>query len=530
MGQKATETKAAGGISFLGLYLQNLTANLLGIIIIIALNLCTPLEFFETTRMLILTQGGWKLFLVFIPLLLLLLGYAQYRVQVPMRELALLIHQGSPLPEGLAQKGKQRLLNLPFLIILINLGAYVIMPALVVIAFYLFRDASLKTCLFLFARAFMIGLVTAFLAFFLIEDHARKALIPFFFPEGRLARTEGTIRVSILRRIRLLNGAGTINPMIILLATLAFVLWETQGGAVPARELVREILIFCLVLCAIFIVIAFRLNVLVGRSILSPIGEMLGVVDRVKVGDFSQRIAVTSNDELGILGDAGNDMIQGLADRERIREAFGKYVTPEIRDQILAGRIPVDGERREATLLFSDLRAFTSYVEENTPEEVIRSMREYFTAMQGAIRKHRGLVLQYVGDEIEAVFGVPIQDRSHADHALLAALEMRKSLTELNEARVAQGKTPFRHGIGIYTGTVLAGNTGSEDRLSYTLIGNTVNLASRIQGLTKDLHWDILVSRETVEKLGRSFLLQEESSRTIKGYSVPVTVHKLLDQ
>ena len=529
MKQGSKKAEAAGGISFRGLYLRNLSANLLGIFVIMVLNLCTPLEFFKATRVFILNQGGWKIFPLLIPFLLLLVGCVQYRIQGPLRNLAAMLPKGSAMPEDIAQKGRQRLLNLPFIIILVNLGAYIIIPALTVIAFYLFRDASLKTCLFLFIRAFMIGLVTAFLSFFLIEDHARKTLIPFFFPEGRLAQVDGTIRVSILRRIRLLNGAGTVNPMVILLATLAFIAWEAQGGSAAAAEMVRGIFIFSLVLCGIFIVIALRLNLLVGNSILSPIEDMLGVVDRVRVGDFTQRIGVTTNDELGVLGDAGNDMIQGLADRERIRETFGKYVTPEIRDQILAGRIPVDGERREATLLFSDLRAFTSYVEETSPEEVIRSMREYFTAMQGAIRKHRGLVLQYVGDEIEAVFGVPIQDSNHAEHALCAAIDMRKSLENLNGERVRQGKIPFRHGIGIYTGTVLAGNTGSDDRLSYTLIGNTVNLASRIQGMTKDLQWDILVSKETVEKLSRPFPLHEESARMIQGYSMPVTVYRLME-
>ncbi len=528
MEQAHKKAEAAEGISLQGLYIRNLNANLLGILIVMALNLCTPLEFFKTTREFILTQGGWKVFLFLIPFLLLLVGCTQSRVQRPIRNLAELIKGGDTIPPNVAWKGKQRLLNLPFLIILVNLAGYIIVPFLFVTILYLHLDASLRTCLFLIVRAFMIGLVAAFLSFFLIEDHARKTLIPFFFPEGRLAQVDGTLRISILRRIRLLNGAGTVNPMVILLTTLAFILWETRGSAATASGLMGEIFLFSLILCGIFIVIAFRLNVLVGHSILRPVEAMLGVMERVREGDLTQRIPVSSNDELGILGDAGNDMIRGLAERERIKETFGKYVTPEIRDRILAGRIPVNGERREATLLFSDLRAFTSYVEENDPEEVILSMREYFTAMQRAIRKHQGLVLQYVGDEIEAVFNVPIQDRNHAENALRASIEMRESLEELNGKRATQGKPPFRHGIGIYTGTVLAGNTGSEDRLSYALIGNTVNLASRIQELTKDLQWDILASKETVEKIGRTFTLQEESPRTIKGYSMPVTVYKVL--
>ena len=295
------------------------------------------------------------------------------------------------------------------------------------------------------------------------------------------------------------------------------------------EDLVRDIFLFALILCVIFVTVALRLNSLVQKSIQYPIGEMLRIVEKVKSGDFTQRIRVLSNDEIGVLGDAGNAMIAGLAERERIRDTFGKYVTPEIRDEILAGRIPLDGERRLATLLFSDLRGFTRYVEENVPEEVIKSMGAYFTAMQKAIRMHQGLVLQYVGDEIEAVFGVPLGYADHADKAFLAALEMRKRLEELNSRRKKEGKAPFRQGIGIHTGIVLAGNTGSQDRLSYALIGDTVNLASRIEQLTKAFGCDILVGEETVKRLGLSFQMKAETPQKVKGYSRPLTVYRVLD-
>lgn len=179
--------------------------------------------------------------------------------------------------------------------------------------------------------------------------------------------------------------------------------------------------------------------------------------------------------------------------------------------------------------MFSDLRSFTPYVEGNDPEEVLWSMREYFTAMQNAIRQNQGLVLQYVGDEIEAVFGVPSQDDSHAEDALRAAIDMRKGLEILNAKREREGKEPFKHGIGIHTGTVLAGNTGSEDRLSYTLMGATVNLTSRIQDLTKELQCDILVSAETVGNLKQGFPMRREPPRPVKGFSLPVTVYKVLN-
>ena len=131
-----------------------------------------------------------------------------------------------------------------------------------------------------------------------------------------------------------------------------------------------------------------------------------------------------------------------------------------------------------------------------------------------------------VGDEIEAVFGVPIEQPGHADKAVKAAMEMRRLLDELNRQRAGQGKPPLEHGIG--TGQVLAGITGSENRQSYTLIGNTVNLASRIEQLTKKVGWDILVSEETVAGLANAFPLKEEKPQPVKGYSRPVKVYRLL--
>ncbi|MFC1825087.1 adenylate/guanylate cyclase domain-containing protein, partial [Thermodesulfobacteriota bacterium] len=427
------------------------------------------------------------------------------------------------------EKAKRRLLNLPFIIMGVNLSIWVMMASLLTALFLFFTEAPLKTHFFILFRGFMIGLIAASLSFFSIEDYSRKTLIPLFFPKGKLAVLQGTVRVPILRRIRILYTSGTFVPMIILVGTLLFVMWDAASPAVSIRELSREILVFTILLCFIFLIIALRLNFLVGKSILNPIEEMLDVVDKVRIGDFTQRVQVLSNDEIGVLGDTGNEMIAGLADRENIRESFGKYVTPEIRDLILAGRIPLDGEKAEATLLFTDLRGFTSYVEETPSEDVIRSMRAYFTAMQTVIRSNKGLVLQYVGDEVEAVFGIPIKDDDQADRALRAALEMRKRLDELNRARGEDGKPPFRHGVGIHTGVVLAGNTGSEDRPSYALIGDTVNLASRIQELTKHFKCDILVSESTVKQLKGSFSLIKQPPQPIKGHSKPITVYQLIE-
>jgi len=167
-------------------------------------------------------------------------------------------------------------------------------------------------------------------------------------------------------------------------------------------------------------------------------------------------------------------------------------------------------------------------VESNPPEEVMRSMRTYFTRMQQAIRLHRGLVIQFAGDEIEAVFGVPVYFENHADAAVSAALDMRKALEALNRERTAEGKADFAHGIGVHSGSVLAGNSGSEEQSAYCLIGNTVNVAARIQGLIRNVGCDILISGETVEQLGVSPKMEQQPPRRVKGYSKPITVYRIL--
>ncbi len=291
---------------------------------------------------------------------------------------------------------------------------------------------------------------------------------------------------------------------------------------------IRSAKAYILVITLIIIVIGTLLSVIFGIYFSRPIRKLQESAKALGAGDFDQRVQIKRNDEIGDLASAFNKMAEGLSEREKIRETFGKYVSPEIRDEILSGRIPFDGERRMATVLFSDLRDFTPYVEGHSPEEVIKGLRSYFTAMQKAISLNNGLVLQYVGDEIETVFAVPIWYEDHAQKAIMAALDMRVSLQELNRIRTAEGFTPFRHGIGIHTGEVLAGNTGSEDRLSYTLIGNTVNLTSRIEGLTKKFKCDILASEETVKRLTGSFNLKKEPPQMVKGYSKPITIYQVI--
>jgi adenylate cyclase len=272
---------------------------------------------------------------------------------------------------------------------------------------------------------------------------------------------------------------------------------------------------------------AAGLSFFVARSVAGPLRDLEAAMAEVGKGRLDTRCPVVTNDEIGRVTEGFNRMVQGLVEREFLKETFGRYVSREIRDEILAGRITLEGQAQEVTIVFTDLRDFTPWVEASAPRDVVRDLNAYFTEMEGAIRLHGGLVVQFIGDEIEAVFGAPVPLPGHAVMAVRAALEMRRRLDAWNAGRRAAGAQPLRHGIGIHTGTVLAGNIGSAERHAYALVGDPVNLASRIQALTKDVGTDILVSGTTRRQLDDAFPLVALPAARVKGKSAEVEVYRL---
>jgi class 3 adenylate cyclase/CHASE2 domain-containing sensor protein len=211
-----------------------------------------------------------------------------------------------------------------------------------------------------------------------------------------------------------------------------------------------------------------------------------------------------------------------------VRDIFGRYVSREVRDKILSGRIPLDGEVREVTMLFADLRNFTPMVEATPPKEVVKIMNRYFVEMAAAIREQKGLVLQYIGDEIEAVFGAPVPLPNHSRRAVKAALGMRSRLKSVNRRLVRQGYAPLRHGIGIHTGEVLAANIGGGDRVSYSLVGDTVNLASRLQSLNKQFGTDIIISARTLAGIDKEIEVKQLPPTPLKGKTKKIDIFAVI--
>ncbi|MGD8716583.1 MAG: 7TM diverse intracellular signaling domain-containing protein [Desulfobacterales bacterium] len=233
--------------------------------------------------------------------------------------------------------------------------------------------------------------------------------------------------------------------------------------------------------------------------------------------------------EVVILSFALGERIRRLRhERDSIRMTFGKYVSDKVCDEILSGRIPLDGESKEVTVLISDLRGYTPLVESTPPKQLVKITNTYLEAMANTIEKHKGLILQYVGDSIQAVFGAPLPVENHPELALKAALDMRKQLDRVNEKLKSEGFEGLRHGIGIHSGKVTAANIGSPDRLSYSLSGLTVNLASRIQNLNKKFGTDILVSATTMSQIGNELEVEKLGPTEIKGLKEPLEIYRVI--
>ncbi|MBL7203802.1 MAG: adenylate/guanylate cyclase domain-containing protein [Desulfobacteraceae bacterium] len=372
------------------------------------------------------------------------------------------------------------------------------------------------------------GFSTSLFIYFATESIWRKQ-IPLFFPEGDLSEVKGAFKLSVKARLLVVFLMISLIPLTLLgVSAYCKALALQTAGPALGGQIISGLLIQILFITAIGVVLSVTLSLVVSKSVSAPLEEMETAMKEVAKGNLDVRIRVVTNDEIGAVGEGFGRMIKGLKESEAIKESFGKYISQEIRDEILSGSIPLDGEMTRATMLFSDLRDFTPFVESTHPKQVVSIMNQYFSEMAEAIKRNNGLILQYVGDEIEAVFGAPVPYDDHPDMAASAALDMKRRLVHLNERLKAQGVAPFRHGIGIHTGAVLAGIIGSKERSSYALVGDTVNLASRIQGLTKEFACDIILSQTTHDLMAGAYQMEQLRAVKVKGKSEETMVYKLL--
>ncbi|MCJ8313527.1 MAG: HAMP domain-containing protein [Saccharospirillaceae bacterium] len=237
---------------------------------------------------------------------------------------------------------------------------------------------------------------------------------------------------------------------------------------------------------------------LIARTITKPIIQLKQGAKKIEQGQYDFNIDIPQQDELGNLAQQFNAMAKGLAERGQVRSLLGKVVSPAIAEQLINNGVELGGETRQVTILFSDIRNFTSMCEAQSAEDIILTLNKLLTVFSHVIDSHQGVIDKYIGDAVMALFGAPIEDDQQAQHAVLAALALYEKLADINQELVNEGIPKIGLGIGINTDAVVAGNMGSSNRLNYTVIGDGVNLSARLEGLTKFYKVPILVSKQTV--------------------------------
>jgi adenylate cyclase len=254
----------------------------------------------------------------------------------------------------------------------------------------------------------------------------------------------------------------------------------------------------------------------VSSSMTKPLSSLGDFARRIGSGDLTTRTAIGGRDVSGQLSATLNDMANGLQERDRVKEIFGRYIATQVSDKILKGDVNLGGEVRRVTILFSYIRNFTGMSEAMAPQQVVAFLNDYFSEMVDAVFEHGGVLDKFIGDGLMAVFG-SMDDIDHEKSAVRAALRMKALLAKINGVRQVSGLPDIAIGIGIHTDDVIVGNIGSRKRLEYTVVGDGVNTSSRLQTLNKEFGTTILISETTYEAVGADFECRPMPDAPLRG-------------
>lgn len=294
-----------------------------------------------------------------------------------------------------------------------------------------------------------------------------------------------------------------------------------------AFEAAKRVEYRAMLLAGIILCISFFAGYLYSGTITWPIKQLVVASHKIAEGDFHINLKPRGQDEVAHLSLAFNEMAKGLEERDRVKETFNKFHNKEIAEKLLSGEVKLGGERREATIFFSDVRGFTGMSESMEPEQVVEMLNEYMTRMVSIIRAHNGIVDKYVGDAIMAIWGVPIEKPDDTLNAVKACIAMRQDLAKLNELRISRGQPVLKIGMGLNRGFVIAGNIGSVEKMEYTVIGDSVNTASRMESMTKEYGTDLLIPQKVREVVADKFIWEQAKSARVKGKTEEIQVFKV---
>ncbi len=385
---------------------------------------------------------------------------------------------------------RRRVLNAAFANGVLSLAAWALAGLFYFINLRFLFGAELFESMRIFLAIVLVGgPVTSALAFLVGEYHWRRE-IPLFFPDGRLEQT-GVLRLPIQVRLAVTFLLTSILPLLLMIMVDLTLEWRLAPGMQPHWNALVRAQVFLLIITWIA---SSVMALLVARFINRPVQPLRTAMAQVAAGDLTAQVPVRSTDELGELNGHFNVMVDELRQAARARELFGRYVSPAVAREALERGIELRGEVVRATAMFVDLRGFSALSQRAAATEVVAVLNAYYSTVERVCDREGGVITQFLGDGVVVVFGGPLRPLpDHARRAVVSAVAVQRDLTTHQRLEV---------GIGICTGDMIAGNVRARERVVYTIVGDTVNQAARLQVKTRDLGAPILITESTRAAMG----------------------------
>lgn len=413
---------------------------------------------------------------------------------------------------------QRKVINSPWAIVTIGcIGWFLCIPVFLIALYTGPENVHPHIAIHLPVSFMIAGMIAVSQSLFIAELCSLKLLHPVFFPNGGAASIEGGYSLTIARKGLVWAVSVVVCPVISLLLLII------------APQNVDWIVLFAFAVSMVAITFGLASAWLMAQLITEPVAQLRTAAERIARGDLDVEVNLSRADDFGPLIDEFNRMVAGLNEKKFLQDTFGRHVGETAAREILRAHAndAADqiGDQRVISVMFADLRNFTKLGSRLPPQQVVQVLNLFLTEMVEIIERHKGMVNKFLGDGLMALFGAAGDDNTHARDAVLAAVEMLEAMERINQREeLADNKVRLAIGIGIHTGEAVVGSVGSPKRLEYTAIGDTVNVASRIESLTKTLGTPILVSQPTRDQIGTSIEFKTFDAQTVKGKSAPIHV------
>ena len=415
-------------------------------------------------------------------------------------------------------QARRRVINLPWWVMGIAAAGWFPCIPVLLLALWAGEGALTGHIIFHLSVSVVIaGVIAMTHGFFSVELLSQRLLFPYFFDRNSPIAMRGAFPLTLTGRGTLWAFSAGVCPIIALLLLL-----------LSPSDVGRGSLWFALAVGLLGIAFSLTSSILLGKLVVEPIAILQNAAQRVGAGDTSVSINLLRADEFGVLAREFNRMVAGLRESERIRRTLGQHVGQAIARKLLENAKDLEGVERIVTVLFADIRGFTTRCETLEPRQAVTLLNRFHAMATIAIEENDGVVNQILGDGLMCLFGVTGDSDHAADSAIAAGRAMFAGLDGLNASLLAEGRTPLEIGVGIHTGPALIGTVGSPRRLVFSAIGDTVNTASRIESLTKTLGAPFLISEATLTAASRQPAgIRRLPGQKIRGRRQEVVLHAL---